>query len=73
MISAAGPHAGSTLGGMTLRALRRFPDRVAFSWPGGELSYAGVAELMGQYQKGASGDARIRACVAGSPTTTTTT
>ncbi len=35
----------------TLRALARYPSRVAFSWPGGSLSYAGTTELIGRIQK----------------------
>jgi fatty-acyl-CoA synthase len=46
-----GPHVGLTVGAVTLRALRRFPDRVAFSWDGGSLSYAGAADLIGRIQR----------------------
>ena len=35
----------------TLRALARYPERTAFSWPGGSLSYRGAIELIGRLQK----------------------
>ncbi len=35
----------------TLRALARYPSRVAFSWPGGSITYAGATELIGRFQK----------------------
>jgi fatty-acyl-CoA synthase len=44
------PDAGPTTSALTLRALARHPDRVAFAWAGGQLSYAGTAELIGQMQ-----------------------
>ena len=34
----------------TLRALARYPSRVAFSWPGGSLSYRGATDLTGRMQ-----------------------
>jgi fatty-acyl-CoA synthase len=34
----------------TLRALARYPDRTAFSWPGGSLTYQGAIELIGRIQ-----------------------
>ena len=37
---------------MTLRALARFPDRVAFAWDGSHLTYAGAAALIGRLQAG---------------------
>lgn len=40
-----------TIGAQTLRALARFPDRRAFSWPSGSLSYAGATGLIGRMQK----------------------
>ena len=40
-----------TIGSQTLRALARFPDRTAFSWPSGSLSYAGATALIGRMQK----------------------
>jgi fatty-acyl-CoA synthase len=44
-------HAFPTACGQTLRALARYPDRTAFSWPGGSLTYRGVTELIGRIQK----------------------
>jgi fatty-acyl-CoA synthase len=37
--------------GQTLRALARYPSRIAFSWPGGSITYAGATELIGRMQK----------------------
>jgi fatty-acyl-CoA synthase len=34
-----------------LRALARYPSRVAFSWPGGSITYAGTTEMIGRLQK----------------------
>lgn len=34
----------------TLRALARFPDRTAFSWPGGSLTYRGATDMIGRMQ-----------------------
>ena len=34
-----------------LRALARYPSRMAFSWPGGSLTYAGATELIGRIQR----------------------
>src|SRR6476661_4290661 len=34
----------------TLRALARFPERAAFSWPGGSISYQGATDLIGRIQ-----------------------
>jgi fatty-acyl-CoA synthase len=45
------PHSGPTVGAVTLRALRRHPDRTAFSWDGGTLSYAGATDLIGRIQR----------------------
>jgi fatty-acyl-CoA synthase len=39
-----------TVGAQTLRALARYPDRIAFHWPGGSLSYRGVADMIGRFQ-----------------------
>jgi fatty-acyl-CoA synthase len=44
-------YAFPTACGQTLRALARYPSRVAFSWPGGSISYAGASELIGRFQK----------------------
>ena len=35
----------------TLRALARYPSRIAFSWPGGSITYAGATDLIGRIQK----------------------
>jgi len=40
-----------TIGAQTLRALARYPDRAAFSWAAGSLSYRGATELIGRMQK----------------------
>ncbi len=34
----------------TLRALARYPSRIAFSWPGGSITYRGAIELIGRIQ-----------------------
>jgi len=34
----------------TLRALARYPQRTAFAWPGGTLSYQGATDLIGRMQ-----------------------
>jgi fatty-acyl-CoA synthase len=39
-----------TTGAQTLRALGRYPDRVAFSWPSASLTYRGAIELIGRMQ-----------------------
>ena len=44
-------HAFDTVGTQTLRALRRFPDRLAFAWDGGEITGAGAADLIGRMQR----------------------
>jgi len=43
-------HAFPTACGQTLRALACYPSRVAFSWPGGSITYAGATELIGRIQ-----------------------
>ncbi|UYN93944.1 MAG: AMP-binding protein [Enhydrobacter sp.] len=35
---------------MILRALARFPDRTAFAWEGGSLTYRATASLIGRFQ-----------------------
>lgn len=45
-----GAHNGLTIASQTLRALRRYPDRTAFAWDGGTLSYAGAIDLIGRMQ-----------------------
>ena len=44
-------HVFPTVCEQTLRALARYPDRTAFSWPGGSLTYRGATELIGRLQK----------------------
>ena len=44
-------HGGLTFGELVLRTLARYPDRPAFTWDGGELTYRGTAELVGRMQK----------------------
>src|SRR5438874_4073742 len=34
----------------TLRALARYPERTAFSWPGGSITYRGASEMIGRMQ-----------------------
>jgi fatty-acyl-CoA synthase len=43
-------HSGLTIAGQTLRALRRYPDRIAFSSETATLSYAGAIDLIGRIQ-----------------------
>src|SRR5260370_34453099 len=35
---------------MVLRALARFPDRMAFVWDGGSLTYRAASDLIGRLQ-----------------------
>jgi fatty-acyl-CoA synthase len=44
-------YAFPTVCGQTLRALARYPSRVAFSWPGGSITYRSATELIGRLQK----------------------
>jgi fatty-acyl-CoA synthase len=44
-------HTFPTVCGQALRALARYPSRVAFNWPGGSLTYAGANELIGRIQR----------------------
>jgi fatty-acyl-CoA synthase len=39
-----------TASSLVFRALRRHPERVAFAWDGGTLSYAGALDLIGRLQ-----------------------
>ena len=39
-----------TVGAQTLRALARYPDRIAFSWPGGSITYRGATDLIARLQ-----------------------
>ncbi len=48
---AAGLYDLPTIGAQTLRALQRYPDRTAFSWPSGTLSYRGAVETIGRMQR----------------------
>jgi fatty-acyl-CoA synthase len=34
----------------TLRALARYPERTAFSWPVGSITYRGATDLIGRIQ-----------------------
>lgn len=42
--------AGATMGSLVLRALRRYPDRIAFTGAHGSLTYAAAADLIGRIQ-----------------------
>jgi len=44
-------HTMPTVAAVALRALRRHPDRVAFSGPSGNVTYAGAADLIGRFQR----------------------
>ncbi|MGC0225714.1 AMP-binding protein [Pseudooceanicola nitratireducens] len=44
------PHHGPTDATLALRALARFPDRTAFAWDDGEMSYDEAAQLIGGMQ-----------------------
>ena len=39
-----------TIGTQTLRALSRYPDRTAFAWDGGSMTYAAMLDLIGRMQ-----------------------
>lgn len=41
---------GPTSSTLVLRALRRYPNRIAFSWDGGSLTYAAALDLIGRFQ-----------------------
>jgi fatty-acyl-CoA synthase len=43
-------HAFPTVCEQTLRALARYPERTAFSWPGGSITYQGTTDLIGRIQ-----------------------
>ncbi len=43
-------HTGTTSGSLSLRALRRFPDRIAFAWDGKTLTYRAAEEMIGRCQ-----------------------
>lgn len=40
-----------TIGTQTMRALARYPDRTAFVWEGGTLTYRGATDLIGRIQR----------------------
>lgn len=42
---------GTTVGGLVLRALRRYPDRTAFAADTGALSYSAATDLIGRLQQ----------------------
>jgi fatty-acyl-CoA synthase len=44
-------HGGPTSGSQALRVLSRTPQRVAFAWEGGRMSYAGASDLIGRMQR----------------------
>ena len=46
---------GPTVGEQALRALARYPQRDAFVWPGGRLTYAGALDLIGRFQAAFAG------------------
>lgn len=39
-----------TIGAQTLRALSRYPDRTAFAWEGGSMTYSAMLDLIGRIQ-----------------------
>ncbi|MES2533689.1 MAG: acyl-CoA synthetase, partial [Pseudomonadota bacterium] len=39
-----------TASALVFRALRRFPDRPAFTWDGGSLTYAGALDTIARFQ-----------------------
>lgn len=41
---------GPSVSALLLRALARYPDRIAFRWDGGELSYRATADQIGRIQ-----------------------
>jgi fatty-acyl-CoA synthase len=41
---------GPTVGGFILEVLRYYPNRTAFTWDGGSLTYHGASNLIGQIQ-----------------------
>src|SRR3954453_3090252 len=45
------PYAVPTVCGQTMRAPAPYPPRIAFSWPGGSITYRGATELIGRIQK----------------------
>ena len=53
-------HESATGTTMTLRALARFPDRMAFVWDGGSLTYRGALDLIGRLQAAMVGGRRAQ-------------
>ena len=43
-------YAFPAVGEQTLRALARYPERTAFAWPGGSLTYRGATDMIGRMQ-----------------------
>lgn len=43
-------HLGPTFCALTLRALARYPQKIAFQSPSGRVTYSGVADMMGRMQ-----------------------
>ena len=43
-------YACPTVGAQTLAALRRYPERTAFAWDGGSLTYRATLDLIGRLQ-----------------------
>jgi len=43
----------------TLRALARYPQRTAFAWPGGSLTYQGATDLIGRMPRASKGSAQV--------------
>ena len=39
-----------TLGSQVLRTLSRYPDRIAFAWPGGSLTYRATTDMIARFQ-----------------------
>lgn len=58
-------HEAPTSVSLALRALRRHPERVAFQWDGGALTYAGALDLIARQQAALSAaGARRGECMA---------
>ena len=39
-----------TLGSQVLRTLARYPDRIAFAWPGGSMTYHATTDIIARFQ-----------------------
>ena len=39
-----------TVGSQVLRTLARYPDRIAFAWPGGTLTYRATTDMIARFQ-----------------------